>query len=60
MTHEKILTRDEVMAQLKIGRTVFYKLIRNGDLKSYKDGNRIKVPADSVTEYIVRKMERAC
>ena len=48
------------MAQLKIGRTVFYKLIRSGELKSYKDGNRIKVPADSVTDYIVRKMERAC
>ena len=58
--HEMILTRDEVMAQLKIGRTVFYKLIRSGELKSYKDGNRIKVPADSVTDYIVRKMERAC
>ena len=60
MTHEKILTRDEVMAQLKIGRTVFYKLIRSGELKSYKDGNRIKVPADSVTDYIAGKMERAC
>lgn len=58
--HEMILTRDEVMAQLKIGRTVFYKLIRSGELKSYKDGNRIKVPADSVRDYIAGKMERAC
>ncbi|HQM02568.1 MAG TPA: helix-turn-helix domain-containing protein, partial [Ruminococcus flavefaciens] len=50
--NNKILTRDEVMKQLRIGRSLFYKLIRRGELEGYKEGNRIKVPADSVDAYI--------
>jgi len=57
--NNKILTRDEVMKQLRIGRSLFYKLIRIGELEGYKEGNRIKVPADSVDAYITKKMGRA-
>lgn len=56
-TDEEILTREEVMDVLKIGRSAFYKLIKSGDLKGFLEGNRYKVPAKSITDYIAHKME---
>ena len=53
----EILTREEVMDILKIGRSTFYKLIKSGDLKGFLEGNRYKVPAKSITDYIAHKME---
>ena len=54
----EILTREEVMDILKIGRSMFYKLIQEGQLKGYKDGNRYKVPAYAVEKYIRNRMKR--
>jgi excisionase family DNA binding protein len=54
----EILTREEVMDILKIGRSMFYKLIQEGQLKGYKDGNRYKVPAYAVEEYIRNRMKQ--
>ena len=45
---KEILTREEVMDILKIGRSTFYKLMQEGKLKGYKDGNRYKVPVYSI------------
>lgn len=56
-TRKEILTRDEVMDILKIGRSTFYKLIKSGELKSFKEGNRYKVPAESIEDYIDEKMK---
>ena len=53
----EILTREEVMELLKIGRSTFYKLIQEGKLKGYKDGNRFKVPYYAVEEYIEKRMK---
>ena len=39
---KEILTREEVMEVLKIGRNTFYKLIQTGQLKGFKEGNRYK------------------
>ena len=57
ITEHDVLTRDEVMDRLRIGRSVFYRIIRSGKLKSYRDGNRIKVPASSLEEYIRERLE---
>lgn len=54
---KEILTRDEVMEILKIGRSTFYKLIHDGKLKGYKDGNKFKVLSTSVNDYIADKMQ---
>lgn len=54
---QEILTREEVMDILKIGRSTFYKLMQEGKLKGYKDGNRYKVPVYSVEEYIKYRMD---
>ena len=53
---EIILTREEVMKTLKIGRSTFYKLIHDNVLKGFKEGNRYKVPLSSVEAYIETKM----
>ncbi len=53
---KEILTREEVMEILKIGRSTFYKLIQTGQLRGFKEGNRYKVPAESIEEYIDKKM----
>jgi len=55
-TMKEILTREEVMEILKIGRSTFYKLLQTGELKGFKEGNRYKVPAQSIEEYIERRM----
>jgi len=54
---KEILTREEVMEILKIGRSTFYKLLQTGQLKGFKEGNRYKVPAESVEKYIEMKMK---
>lgn len=56
VTGKELLTREEVMEILKIGRSTFYKLLQNGELKGFKEGNRYKVPAESIDEYISKKM----
>ena len=57
LMQEIILTREEVMQALKIGRSTFYKLIHEGILKGFKEGNRYKVPSSSVKEYVSIRME---
>lgn len=54
---KEILTREEVMEALKIGRSTFYKLLQTGELKGFKEGNRYKVPAESVEEYVDKRMK---
>lgn len=54
---KEILTREEVMEVLKIGRSTFYKLIHTGQLKGFKEGNRYKVPAESIEEYVEERMK---
>ena len=57
-TQKEILTREEVMEVLKIGRSTFYKLLQTGELKGFKEGNRYKVPAHSIEEYVDKRMEQ--
>lgn len=56
LTTKEILTREEIMEILKIGRSTFYKLLQTGELKGFKEGNRYKVPVESVEQYIEMKM----
>ena len=57
MKDKEILTREEVMEILKIGRSTFYKLLLTGQLKGFKEGNRYKVPAESVAKYVEMRMK---
>ena len=55
LTNKEILTREEVMEFLKIGRSTFYRLLQTGELKGFKEGNRYKVPVESVEKYVEMK-----
>jgi len=57
ITGKEILTREEVMEILKIGRSTFYRLLQTGELKGFKEGNRYKVPVESIEEYVDKKMK---
>ncbi|KOU54924.1 excisionase [Streptomyces sp. MMG1533] len=55
----ELLTVGEVMAQLKVGRTKVYDLIRTHRLVSIKvDGCR-RIPADAVRDFILGRIEEA-
>ena len=56
LTTKEILTREEVMEILKIGRSTFYKLLQTGQLKGFNEGNRYKVPVESVEKYVEMRM----
>lgn len=57
ITGKEILTREEVMEILKIGRSTFYRLLQTGELKGFKEGNRYKVPVESIEAYIDKKIK---
>ena len=56
LTTKEILTREEAMEILKIGRSTFYKLLQTGQLKGFKEGNRYKEPVESVEKYVEMRM----
>ena len=56
MENKEIMTREEVMEFLKIGKGTFYKLLREGELIGFKEGNRYKIPVESVEKYVERKL----
>lgn len=53
----KILTCKEVMDVLRISRCLFYRYVKEGKIKGYKEGNKIKVPYSSVESYITARMK---
>lgn len=53
------LTPAEVMKTLKIGKTSFYKLVSDGDLKSFKIGRSRRVPESELLDYIASQVEAA-
>ena len=56
LDRKEVLICKEVMAILRIGRNTFYRLIHEGKLKAYRDGNRYKVLSTSVNEYIEKSI----
>lgn len=56
LTNKEILTREEVMEFLKIGRSTFYRLLQTGELKGFKEGKRYRVPVESVEKYVEMRM----
>lgn len=47
-----LLTVSEVCAQLKIGRTTFYKLVGSGQLRALKSGKKTLVEDDELKRWI--------
>jgi excisionase family DNA binding protein len=50
----KLLTIEEICAELGIGKTTAYKLIKN--IKHVKIGRKILVPENELEAYVEKKM----
>lgn len=50
--NEDVLTVNEMMDMLAIGKNTAYKLLREGKIKSFRLGNSYKILRKSVEEYI--------
>ena len=50
-----IVTPDELMKMLRIGRNAAYALIQSNTISSFRVGKRYKITKQSVIEYISRR-----
>ena len=51
----EILTIEELMELLYIGKNTAYQLLKSGEIKAFRIGKVWKIPRESVNEYILRK-----
>jgi excisionase family DNA binding protein len=51
-----IVTVEEMMELLNIGKNTAYKLLENGEVKAFRLGNKWKVPRESINNYIHEKI----
>ncbi len=51
----KLITIEELMKRLSIGRNTAYKLLESRELKAFKIGKVWKIPEESVELYIKEK-----
>lgn len=47
-----VLTPEDAMAILSIGKNTVYKLLQNGELESFKIGRQYRIPKNSLLKYI--------
>ncbi|MDY3303015.1 MAG: helix-turn-helix domain-containing protein [Clostridia bacterium] len=52
-----ILSPEEAMEELQIGRNAIYKLLASGELKGFKIGRNWKIARKSIDAYIDEKIE---
>lgn len=55
--YDDILTIEEVAEALKVGTSQVYKLVRSGNLKAFKEGKNWRIPRQSVSEYIIQRIQ---
>jgi excisionase family DNA binding protein len=55
----ELLTVQDVMARLKVGRSKVYDLIRTHRLASIKIDGARRIPADAVREFILNSLDEA-
>ena len=51
----EILTVQELMELLYIGKNAAYQLLNEGQIKAFRIGNTWKIPKVAVDEYIIKK-----
>lgn len=55
---KELLTVDEVMEILYLGRNTVYDLLRSGELKGIKFGKVWRIPKESIRDMITKKMNQ--
>ena len=53
-----ILSPEEAMDELQIGRNAIYKLLASGELKGFKVGRNWKIARKSIDAYIDEQIEK--
>lgn len=53
--YDEILTVDDVMELLYIGKNTVYHLLQSGELRAFRIGRTWKIPRDCLTDYIISK-----
>ncbi len=51
----EILTPEDVMEELPVGKNAVYNILRSGELKGFRVGRNWKIPRKAVEEYIDKK-----
>ena len=59
MSLPKIYTPEQARAKLGIGRTRFYELLRNGQIRAIRNGRNFLIPESSLMEYIEKQLREA-
>ena len=52
VTQDELITIEQVMAILKIGKNTAYRLLENKEIEAFRIGNKWKIPRSSVYKYI--------
>lgn len=52
ITQEELITIEQVMAILKIGKNTAYRLLEDKKIEAFRIGNKWKIPRSSVYKYI--------
>lgn len=50
-----VVTVNEVMKMLKVGRNTAWKLIHSGQIRAFNIGKSVKIPKKSVIEYVIQQ-----
>ncbi len=53
-----ILTPEETMDYLNIGRNTLYSLLNSGKLKGFRIGRNWKIPRKSLNEYVDKSIKK--
>ncbi|NTZ20970.1 DNA-binding protein [Paenibacillus sp. JMULE4] len=53
--YDDIITVEELLEMLQIGRNTAYRLLGTGQIKSVRIGRKYRIPRESVIEYIFQK-----
>lgn len=54
-----LLSIEETMTALSLGRTTVWSLIKGGDLVAVKIGRRVLVPRDELERFVARLVEKS-
>lgn len=57
-TDYDILTPEEAMDYLNIGKNAMYELLGSGEIKGFRIGTRWKIPKKSLDEYVDTKIKK--
>lgn len=52
VTQDELITIEEVMAILKVGKNTAYHLLEDNEIEAFRIGNKWKIPRSSVYKYI--------